>query len=297
MRRNMTGGLALCLVFLLGMFVSGADGAETWKAVRKMTGLLDGSRLEQPLEMTVDPVSHRYFVADAANGILMSFDEQGNRLAAFNAGGQIRKPVDLILVDPNRLWVADRTLNQLLYIDVGEKKVRTFSLQRPDGKPIVVDRIGLDGKGGLLVLDRLSGNILGLDDNLAVIREFSGGKTSQGFCDFKIKRGELWALDGLAHTVYRFSSTGELLNAIPLSGELQFPVGLEIDEFGQLYILDRHAGDVRIFDQQGRFKSVFSGKGKREGQLWYPSALAFDWAQRLCVVDEGNARIQIYSRK
>lgn len=297
MKPQKIGSLMALLIGLVCLGVPGAHGAQPWELARQMTGADGTTRLEQPLELGFDAVNRRYFVVDGRHGVLMSFDEEGGRLAAFNAGGQIRKPVDLLLIDANRLWVADRSLNQLLYIDVQEKQVRAFSIRHPNGDLVFVDRLDRDRQSRLLVLDRLSGAIVVLDDNLQVTQTLAGGKEFQGFSDFKVKEDGIWALDGLQRRVYHFDGQGRLQKTIVLAGELSFPVAIEVDESGTLYILDRHAGDVRTFDTQGRFKAAFLVKGKREGQLWYPAALAFDWARRLCVVDEGNARIQIYERK
>jgi len=289
--------LTALLVSLFFLFASAAHGAQPWELARLMTGADGTTRLEMPLELSFDAVNHRYFVVDGRHGVLMSFDEAGGRLAAFNAGEQIRQPVDLSLIDANRLWVVDRSLNQLLYIDVSEKQVRAFSIRHPNGDPVFVDRLDRDRQGRLLVLDRLSGAIAILDDNLQVTQTLAGGKDFKGFSDFKVKDDGIWALDGLQQTVSHFDGKGRLQKTIALAGELSFPVAIELDDSGTLYILDRHAGDVRTFDAQGRFKTAFLVKGKRAGQLWYPAALAFDWAGRLCIVDEGNARIQVYERK
>lgn len=89
---------------------------------------------------------------------------------------------------------------------------------------------------------------------------------------------------------------GKLVRQVPLTGEMEFPVAFDIDATGHFYLLDRHAGKVLVFDSRGDLSYDLLLKGKRQGRLWYPSDLMFDWQGRLCVVNEGNGRVDIYSR-
>jgi hypothetical protein len=141
----------------------------------------------------------------------------------------------------------------------------------------------------------MRGTVVRLDDNLKVEKILAGEQGGKGFVDFKVKKTGTWALDGLSGKVYRFAGDGAPA-VLALARSLAFPVSLEIDEAGQLYILDRHAGSVAVFGPQGEFRYDFLGQGKRHGKLWYPAQLLFDWAGRLCVVDEGNSRVDIFNR-
>ena len=62
------------------------------------------------------------------------------------------------------------------------------------------------------------------------------------------------------------------------------------------FILDRHQNRVVVFSRDGRFLYSFLELGQNSGQLYFPRQLRFDpWGQ-LCVVDEGNGRVEIFSR-
>ena len=285
------------LTILIGCLLSApAWGAtSSWTYLMQLPARTADVKIDRPIAIAVDDESQRYYVVDAVGGTLVSFDRDGKHLTAFNAGGELKQPVAMTKGLRGTLWVVERSTNQLLYVNPQEQKVRRFSLTYPDGSLIFPARLALDGQGRLLVLDRMKGAVVRLDDNLKVEKIFAGGEGSRGFADFKVKGGTLWALDGLAGTVYQFSGDGAG-REVTLSTPLEFPVSLEIDEGGLLYVLDRHAGKVAVFGPQGDFRFEFLDQGKGHGRLWYPSQLLFDWAGRLCIVDEGNSRVDVFSR-
>ena len=290
--------VALSLAFAAFVW-AGAVFAETgpWRFVMLLPAPDAEIKIELPVFSAIDSKRHRYYVVDPENSRLVSFDREGKFLAAFNAGGRLKKPVAIARDIRGNIWVVERSVNQLLYVSFKEKQVRNFTLTYPDGGMIFADRPAVDLQGRLFILDRMRGAVLQLDSNLQVAKTFAGNVPGfTGFWDYKIKSDGVWALDGLARKVYHFEADGEVVKIVELSSGLQFPVALEIDSAGLFYILDRHAGTIAVYDREGKFKFDFLTKGKRRGQLWYASQLLFDWEGRLCVVNEGNGRVDIYSR-
>lgn len=286
--------LLFCLLLMLKL-AAPAMAAGPWAYLRQLPALDSGVKLGLPSAVSIDTVKQRYYVVDAQGGQLVSFDKDGKFLAAFNAGGELRTPLSLARTSSGVLWAVDRYDNKLLYINPRQQKVQRFSLKYPDGKQIFPAKIALDSGNRLFVLDQRRGAVVQLDDNLKVVQHYRGEEAFQGFVDFKIKDGILWALDGLSAVVYRFAVGEPAAESVRLSG-LQFPVALEIDSAGQFYVLDRHAGTVEVFGPKGDKRFDFLGKGKRHGQLWYAKELIFDWEEKLCVVDEGNNRVDILTR-
>jgi sugar lactone lactonase YvrE len=286
------------LTTILGLFLVAspvwADGGP-WNFMMQLPAKDAGMKIDRPIAIAIDDESKRYYVVDVVGGALVSFDRAGKHLAAFNAGGELKHPVAMAKGLGGALWVIERSSNQVLHVNPREQQVRSFSLTYPDGSLIFPARLAVDGQGRLLVLDRMRGAVVRLDDNLKVEKTFAGQTGSKGFVDFKIKGNELWALDGLAGKVYRFAGDGAP-TTVDFEPRLEFPFSLEVDEGGQLYILDRHAGTVAVFGPRGDFRFDFLGRGKRHGKLWYPAQLLFDWEGRLCIVDEGNNRVDIFSR-
>lgn len=285
-------GLLLAIFGSSGLSLAG-DGP--WSSLRQLPQKDSGVRLEQPVSLAIDSENKRYYVVDAGTGQLVSFDKDGQFLAAFTAGGQLKTPVDMVKTLSGSLWVIERSSNELFHIDPRQKDLQRYSPKYPDGTEIFLSRLAIDESHRLYVLDRMKGQVLRLDDNLQVVQTYAGEAHSHGFSDFKIRDNFLWALDGLGHSVAQMSLSGGVVKTIKLDG-LQFSSALEVDRLGQLYLLDRHAGTVIVYSQSSEQKFSFLGKGKRAGQLWTGSALLFDWDERLCVVDEGSGRVEILTR-
>lgn len=290
--RYLQFALMLCvLVFGPGV----ATAAGPWSYLRQLPAIDSGVKVVQPSTLALDVEMQRYYLVDAQGGQLISFDKDGKFLAAFNAGGELRTPLSLARTQSGVLWVVDRGDNRLLYINPRQQKVQRFTVKYPDGAEAFPAKVVVDSSNRLFVLDQRRGIILQLDDKLSIVQQYQGTDDFRGFVDFKLKGENLWALDGLSEVVQRFAVSGAAAAPVQLAG-LEFPVSLEVDGAGQLYVLDRHAGEVVVFGPSGDLRFKFLGKGKRQGQLWFAKELVFDWDEKLCVVDEGNGRVDILTR-
>ena len=86
------------------------------------------------------------------------------------------------------------------------------------------------------------------------------------------------------------------IEEISLKGQLDFPVSLDVGPSGFLYVLDRHMDSVLVYSGNGQFSYSFLGKGQSPGKVYFARQIRFDPWGRLCIVDEGNGRVEIYSR-
>lgn len=286
--------LALSFSVVLGCCGT-AIAAGAWNYLRQLPSADSGVKIEGPGALALDEQKQRYYLVDMQEAQLVSFDRDGKFLAAFNAGGALKTPVSMARADNGGLWVVDRGDNKLLYVNPRQQKVQRFTVICPDGGEAFPAKVVVDSMNRLFLLDQKQGAILQLDDNLKVIHQYRGDNGFQGFVDFKLKGDQLWALDGLSARVHRFTVSGGEVSSVKLSG-LEFPVSLEVDAAEQLYVLDRHAGQIVVFSPAGELRMRFLGKGKRQGQLWFGRELVFDWEERLCVVNEGNGRVDILTR-
>ncbi|WP_072905021.1 hypothetical protein [Malonomonas rubra] len=287
--------LGALAIFLSGVFASSVLAAGPWNYDRQLPDRKAGVKIDLATALYVDFDKQRYYLVDAQGGQLVSFDNTGKFLAAFNAGGELKTPISLARSQKGVLWVVDRADNRLLQINPRLQKVQRFRVKYPDGSWVRLGKIAIDPKNRIFVLDQLRGSVLELDDDLSVKRQFRGGEAFAGFVDFKLKSDGIWALDGRKAQIYHFDNSGVASAPVSVSG-LEFPVSLEVDSAGRFYVLDRHAGIVAVYGPAGDKRFEFLGKGKRPGQLWFPEELVFDWDERLCVVDEGNGRVDILTR-
>jgi streptogramin lyase len=231
---------------------------------------------------------------DAGHNRLVSFNRNGEVLKAFSADERLLAPFDMVRLDNGQLWVVEKGRNSITHIDINAKEVKPYTIQDGDHK-VFPDRIAEAG-GNLYVLDRASGQILRLDKNLSVDQRFGCSDCVGGFIDFVTADGSVWALATQDKKILQFLPDGKIAKTIELGDQVDFPVSLALESSESLYVLDRHLNRIDVFSQDGRFKYSFLGPGQGKGQVYLPRQLRFDpWGQ-LCVVDEGNGRVEVFSR-
>ncbi len=270
-------------------------GGAPWKWVMGMDRDGAGVHVREPTSVYYDGRVKRYYVVDSGNNRLISFDDQGRYVSQFDAGGQLKGPFAMVKDARGNLWVVEKGVNSLTYIDLKKKAVERHTLSLPNGETVFPDRLAMDSQGTLYLLDRGSGRILALNKELKVVRQY-GAPPGGRFCDFKLKGDGLWALEPLSRKVYHFSLGGKLLGETELKGGLALPISLEVGSSGFIYVVDRPVGRVKVFDSRGRFKYAFLEKGESRGRIYYPFQLLFDDMGRLCVVEEGNGRVEVFKR-
>ena len=267
-----------------------------WQATLRLESKAEDLRMH-PFSLALDRQRRRYYVVDAAAGMIISFAADGKETGRFNANGALQKPVAMVRDKGDNLWVSDRQANQLLHISLKDKRVERFQVRHRDGHLVVPDRLLLDREGHIYLLDLNGGRILKYDLKLNLLAEFKGAANDYGFVDLRLKDGELWALDGISRKITVFSTSGRKLREISLAAAgLSFPVALEVGSSGNLYILDRHAQQVVVCDRNGQLRYRFFTSGRSPGHLRYGSDLLFDWNGNLCIADEGNGRVEVLSR-
>ena len=282
-------------ILILALALPVAAEAGPWKWAMTLSTQGTGMHILLPYSLYYDPKVEKYYVVDPGNQVLVSFDKKGRFLKSFSAGGQLKVPVAMVKDGRGNLWVVERGANSLTYIDIKKRAVERHELTMPGGDKVYPDRLAVDGQGTMYVLDRMRGSVLALDKDLKVIKEY---RIPRGrITDFKVKGDGIWALSRLEGRVYHFSPQGKLLKTLVLKGgDLMFPVSLEVDSVGNIYILDRHGGQVKVYGRQGDFRYAFLEPGKSRGRLYFPAQLVFDPMGRLCVVEEGNGRVEVFQR-
>lgn len=291
--------LTCILVFalLINMFTTPLLAADSWRNVlRLQADVSAGAERINPFNLAIDSERQRYYVVDAKNGQIISFDNLGKELSRFDANGQIKQPVAMVRDKKGRLWLSDRYANQIFRINLKSKNIDRFVVKHQKLDLVVPDRLAIDHDDNLYMIDVASGRILKYDADFTLLAEFMPPAGGRGFSDLKIKNGKLIALDSIVKAVSLFTLKGELLQTVKLPNELILPVALAVDESKNLYVLDRHARKVVVCDKHGRLRYSFFSPGLMPGRLSHGSALLFDWSGNLCVADERNGRVEIVGR-
>lgn len=294
MKKKIGYTFTLLFLYITSWSISSAF-AETWQWLLTLKTEPPGRPLKLPTAIYIDQVLERYYVVDAGNNRLLSFKKTGEFLSAFDADGQLKLPFDMVKDKQGNIWVVERGVNSLTKIELQSKTLERHTISDNE-KEVFLDRLEIENET-FYVLDKSSGQILAIAPDLKIRGRFvAPGAASTGFADFTIKNGSLWALERLGGKVFRFNMNGELVSTVVLDKPVMFPYALEIGREGIIYILDRHEGNIAVFNQNGGFQQRFLAQGRAQGRLYYPSEIKFDPWGRLCVVEEGNGRVEVFSQ-
>ncbi len=285
---------AVILILVLGFYKEKANAASPWLWDRVLKQEKAADAMMMPTALFIDADKELYYVVDSGRNRLLSFNRKGELLNIFNAGKALSIPSDLVKTGEKGIWVVEKGRNSLSYIDLKKKKVTPNTLTYKD-RLVYPERVEADS-GLLYVLNKATGNIISYSKELAPLNRFSCSACPWGFVDFKIHKQMIWALDQAQKSIRCFNLEGRLVKTFELGKSVNFPVSLDIGPNGFIYVLDRQRRNIAVYDRNGTFKYRFLEKGIARGQLYYPNEIRFDPWGGLCLVDEGNARVEIFKR-
>lgn len=286
--------LLLPLLFIILLHSTAAQaGTIPWKWHFSLTGNESGQAFDRPTALMIDDELERYYVVDSGNDRLLSYDRNGELLNVLKAGGELTLPYDLVRTSDGMLWVVELKKNSLTSINLKDRSVTPMQLFNQQER-IYPDRVEQQDDS-FYIIDRNDGRIFKFNRNLEVTQLFNNPDYKGSFVDFKLTDNALWALDLQEKRIIQFALDGTVTSMFSVEAT-DFPTSLAIGPAGLIYVLDRHQGNIAVFHPDGHFKYRFLERGQAQGQLYFPMEIHFDPWGRLCVVEEGNSRVEIFER-
>ncbi len=283
----------LVVLFCVVALCSLSD-ASSWRLEKSITKGADGVPMYYPLGMLYDKKRERLYVVDSGNNRLLSFSKEWEPLKVFDAGGNLKFPIYMERDPGGNLVVVERSDNVIKKIELRTRKIAIFKLLRK-GHPVLIDRI-VKFKKGFLVLDRISGDVVMYDFEFNYVKDvYPKIKDFKGFFDIKVKGDILWGMEVTSGRIFALSLVDGSQKVVVPEKAFVEPVSFEIDEAGNIYVLDRYLKKVLVFSPTGLFKYSLCREGFREGELYYPWLLLFV-DDKLLVLDEGNGRVDVWSK-
>lgn len=240
-------------------------------------------------------------VADTGNGRLLRFSYQNNALQ----GGveikapQLQKPIRVQTNTKQEIFALDGKRLRIVRFDENGKWVGDLE---PKGLPqpssIVPKSLYLDKNDDIYVLDIFASRVLVLDSvgNYKTHVEFP---KEYGFISdlFVGPQGNVYLIDSVHAVVFTASKGSKTFTPLTkkMKEQMQFPVSLDIDNGGIMYVVDRNASSIIILNQDGSYQSKALSPGRRDGFLYYPSQLCLNDTGEVFIADRDNNRIQVFS--
>ena len=79
-------------------------------------------------------------------------------------------------------------------------------------------------------------------------------------------------------------------------GQVIWPAGIAVDSRENVYVTDECLNRVSVFDNQGKFLSMWGAGGSGDGELQGPSGIVFDSDDQVYIVDSRNHRVQKFTK-
>jgi len=179
------------------------------------------------------------------------------------------------------------------------RKLMGMSPQNPYDSLKKPFAVAFDTEGRILVTDSSNGSLHRFDLENRVMDVLG----THGMMRLKLPlgldvspEGTIYVADGGLGKVVAFDPEGKLVSVYGQRGELENPTDAALSPDGSaLFVADSKAHRIAIFDvDSGALRSFFGRRGGGDGEFNFPTSLAFDPEGNLYVVDQINARIQIF---
>ena len=160
--------------------------------------------------------------------------------------------------------------------------------------------VAYDPQGRILVTDWASAALLRFDrqeGRLDVFGTRGTARLQQPLGLHAAADGTVFVADAGLKRVVRFAEDGSLLGMYGDGFDLQNPTDSVLSQDGKtLYVVDSKAHRVATYDiETGAATGSFGGNGGDEGEMHFPTSLALDGDGNLLVVDQLNARVQLFA--
>lgn len=267
-------------------------------------------RMTLPYRLAVDS-RQRIIVTDPPAHAVHIFDFKQKKYLRIQGGDRARlhTPTAVAVDAEDRIYVTDSSSGLVLVYDSQGRFLRSFADQEGEGVLDQPDGIAVDFKTGRIYVSDSPRHLLYMFDRdgkvLARIGTVSkrsakfGRRGVDGTTDLRLHGNELILADGNSCAVKFYDLDGHLQRDMEILGGTcglrgREAVGLDVDEFGNLYLSDAALSTVRVYDENGKFRYAFGNKGSARGEFASPSCVRVDSKGLVYVADSANRRVQVF---
>lgn len=241
-------------------------------------------------------------VAVASDGGFAVADNFGDRLLVFekvDGVWSVRSSIELSGPPAGLAWLGGRYVlsirgkDTLLSLD--DQGLEESQIPLPPG--VAAGPICSKMDDSLVVVSVRQGKILEIDSGGRVLAEIEVPYTVADLaCPVS---GGVFAVLPAEGIVVRYDSNWGQIDTweLPQNDSIPpWPVGIAVDPGGTAFVVDKHGNRVVLLDPQGAIQGFGSRGGSEPGLLRFPSGIATFSNGQIIVLDQGNARVQIFEK-
>ncbi len=195
------------------------------------------------------------FVADAQQGRVFGYDQQGRNLYTIGKRGELQFPAGLAVdKKANKLYIADAHAHVVKVFDTMGMFLYDIGTSSGAGELKYPVAVALDRSGTVYVLDA--------------------------------RRKRVAVYDGAGRFLRSFKLVGDT-PATPLK-----PLGIAVDAEGRVLVTDEASSNILIYDNKGTLVLTWGKTGRLAGDFWLPAGIFIDDRNMIYVADQMNNRVQ-----
>lgn len=216
---------------------------------------IGSNTLGSPVGVVLDKEGNLY-ITDAQQAAVFKLSPDGKLLSQLDAGGNLRRPIGIVINSRGEKIVADSKANKIFVFD--RQDVFKGEFTGPDFKESfnMPTYLALDSADMLYVTDSMN----------FTVRIFDGQGRYVG-------------------------SQGQIGDS---PGSFARPKGVALDSDRNLYVLDAIFANFQMFNQKRQLLLYVGQEGGLPGEMMLPSGIFIDSDDRIYVADTFNHRIQIF---
>lgn len=269
------------------------------------------NELVDPYDIALD-AERNIYIADTYNHRIKKFGPEGTFVEAWGSEGsetgQFIRPNSIAVDNAGNIYIADTGNYRIQKFDSNGGFIRAWGSQGyAQGQFRNPIGIAVDQSGSVYVSDSYRSDIQKFTSDGGFLAEWDSVYETERYFpnpqhitvdesgyiyittyDFAYDKHQIMKLDSEGNFVAGFGTygTGE--------GQFSMPYGIEVDNFGNMYISELNNHRIQKLGSTGEFIEMWDEYGEGDGEFAFPRGLALDNDGNIYVADSSNNRIQYY---